>query len=420
MRSRERAEHTAADDDRTLALAAQHGDRHAFAVLTLRHRPLLIALCRRMLGDAPVVEDAVQEAILQALLGLDGLRRPERFGPWLGGIGLNVCRRMLRERSRDAWTWEALIGGRRRHEATDADSDPAEAVVSADMAEHVRRAVATLPRGQRAAVLLFYLGGLTHAETAAQLGVEVGAVKTRLHKARTALRRRLTAVTKEETAMAGTGDQIAKKASRVSRRRLLATSAAAGTLAVAGITSAREERTSGGKAAAVSVRVADVRSRPGEGDRPELHLVLLEQIDGPLRLPIWIGQFEAVALATQLQGAAMARPLTYRFAASLLKASGGMLREVQISRLVDDTFYALAIVEGPDGITEVDARPSDALNLALAAGAPISVDATVLDIASQQPAATKVAAWYGDGTFGAAELVARHLPRVVPPGGGPA
>lgn len=414
MTVRERAEHTAPVDDRTLALAAQRGDRRAFAELTLRYRPLLIALCRRMLGDALVVEDAVQEATLQALLGLDGLKRPDRFGAWLGGIGLNVCRRMLRERSRDAWSWEALIGGRRLGETAARDSDPAEAAVSADVAARVQRAVAALPRGQRAAVLLFYLGGLTHAETAAHLGVEVGAVKTRLHKARTALRRRLTPMMKEETAMAESNEQAPGKPSRVSRRRLLATSAAAGTLAVAGIATAKQDGPSGGQTAVLSVRVADVRSRPADGDRPEISLVMLEQIGGPLRLPIWIGQFEAVALATQLQGVATARPLTYRFAASVLEASGGKLREVRISRLVDDTFYAVAIVDGPDGIAEVDARPSDALNLALAAGAPISVDATVLDVASQQPAAERVAAWYGDGTFGAAELVARHQPRVPP------
>jgi bifunctional DNase/RNase len=170
----------------------------------------------------------------------------------------------------------------------------------------------------------------------------------------------------------------------------------------------------------VPVRVADVRSRPTEGDRPEMYLVMLEQIGGPLRLPVWIGQFEAVALATQLQGVATARPLTYRFAAGVLEASGGKLREVRISRLVDDTFYAVAIIDGPDGIAEVDARPSDALNLALAVEAPISVDATVLDVASQQPAAERVAAWYGDGTFGAAELVAYHQPRVPPPSARPA
>jgi hypothetical protein len=58
--------------------------------------------------------------------------------------------------------------------------------------------VAELPRGQRAAVLLFYLSGLTYAETAALLGIEVGAVRTRLHKARGALRTHLRAVGKEE------------------------------------------------------------------------------------------------------------------------------------------------------------------------------------------------------------------------------
>src|SRR5688500_10311075 len=100
-------------DDAALVLAARGGDRGAFGALVARHRPLLLALCRRALGDAAPAEDAAQEAVLQAMLGLDRLRRPDRFGPWLAGIGLNVCRRTLQARTRDAWSWEAVVGGRR-------------------------------------------------------------------------------------------------------------------------------------------------------------------------------------------------------------------------------------------------------------------------------------------------------------------
>jgi hypothetical protein len=77
---------------------ARSGDRQAFAELILRHQRLLSNLCSRALGDADLADDAVQEAILQALLSLDSLRQPAQLGAWLVGIGLNVCRRWLRSR----------------------------------------------------------------------------------------------------------------------------------------------------------------------------------------------------------------------------------------------------------------------------------------------------------------------------------
>jgi RNA polymerase sigma-70 factor (ECF subfamily) len=85
------------DCDRELVLKASDGDRAAFAVLVERHHSLLEAMCRRKLGPSPAVEDAVQEAVLQALLSLDRLRQPERFGAWLAGIGLNIISRLADE-----------------------------------------------------------------------------------------------------------------------------------------------------------------------------------------------------------------------------------------------------------------------------------------------------------------------------------
>src|SRR4029453_16339736 len=99
-------------DDATLVRMAREGDRGAFAVLVGRHRAMLVGLCRRVLGDPGLAEDAAQEAVLQAMLGLEGLERPGRVGAWLGGIGVNVCRRWRRDRAREAWSLAALTGGR--------------------------------------------------------------------------------------------------------------------------------------------------------------------------------------------------------------------------------------------------------------------------------------------------------------------
>ena len=84
-------------------------------------------------------------------------------------------------------------------------------------------------------------------------------------------------------------------------------------------------------------------------------------------------------LAMSLQAVETPRPMTYQMAAGLLDACGSRVSEVRITRLAGTVFYAVVVVDGPAGQREVDARPSDAINLALVAGAPILADGTLLD-----------------------------------------
>jgi RNA polymerase sigma factor (sigma-70 family) len=327
-------------DQAELVAVALAGDRAAFAELVARHRPMLVAVCTSALGDAELAEDAAQEAVLLALTSLDRLRRPDRFGSWLAGIGLNVCRRWLRERSRAAWSWEAVQGGL----ASDwrvPGPGPAEQAEAAEDARLLRAAVAALPPGQRDAVAMHYLAGMSQAQTAARAGTSVGAVKVRLHKARARL------------------------------RELLGPAGPPG-----------EERQMPESAAMVEMRVADVRRGAACGEVPERHVVVLEEVGGDRRVPIWIGYVEAVGIAMGLRGVELPRPGPARFAVRLVEASGGTVREVRVTRLVEGVFHAEVVIDCAEGERLVDARPSDALALALAVGAPVWVDAGIVETAA--------------------------------------
>jgi RNA polymerase sigma factor (sigma-70 family) len=165
--------------DAELVQAALGGDKDAFADLASRHWATAVALAARLLGSADLARDAAQEACIAALADLDRLRVPDRFGAWFCGIALNVARRWLRQMRA-----ELPVIPRDRMSA---EPGPDERAELAELAAAVRAAVGRLADGQREAVFLFYLQGLTYREVAAELSISVGAVKARLHQARAAL-----------------------------------------------------------------------------------------------------------------------------------------------------------------------------------------------------------------------------------------
>src|SRR5919197_6335009 len=138
-------------DDVRLVHAAQDGDKSAFALLLTRHWALLVSLCRRVLRDDDAAQEVAQDAALQAYLSLDRLARADRLGPWLAGVGLNLCRHRLRRRRPDMASSDALTGGRHDplRDLPDEDMGPDEQVELRDLWARVQAAVAGLPRGQR-------------------------------------------------------------------------------------------------------------------------------------------------------------------------------------------------------------------------------------------------------------------------------
>jgi bifunctional DNase/RNase len=99
--------------------------------------------------------------------------------------------------------------------------------------------------------------------------------------------------------------------------------------------------------------------------------------DDARRLLIGVGDAEATALGFSLQGHEFPRPMTYQFMASLVAAAGSAVRSVRVTGLREGIFYAQVMLRG--GAT-VDARPSDALNLAAITGSPVFVAADLLEV----------------------------------------
>jgi len=106
-------------------------------------------------------------------------------------------------------------------------------------------------------------------------------------------------------------------------------------------------------------------------------VVLREPETGNL-LPIWIGLLEANAIALALERTELPRPMTHDLMKSILEATGARLRSVEITEIREGTFFAILDIVGNGEGVRVDARPSDAIALALRCGARILVSETVL------------------------------------------
>ena len=309
------------------------------AELLRRHWGTAVLLAGRVLGSPDLARDAAQEAAVAAMTDLERLRSPDRFGAWFCGIALNVARRWRRQLQSEV----PGLGPGLASVSADAGADPAEAAEAADTAARVRDAIAALADGQRGAVRLFYLQGLSHREVAAELGISTGAVKARLHQARAALAPRLAQFTALPEVRAMTTERAAEW---------------------------------------TEVVVSEIRRTRHEDLLQREHVMVLAERDGDRSLPIWIGPAEATALALVLESVETPRPFPYKLMAGLVSAAGSRIAEVKITRLLDSVFYAVVVVPGPDGPREVDARPSDAVNLAVTSGVPIRLHSSLFSAAT--------------------------------------
>jgi len=174
------------DDDLELIARARRGDRDAAAELLETHELTVFRVCRRLLPAGEDVEAAVQDTMLRALRSLATFGGHGSFGGWLAAIAVNLCRDRLRRRrlvpflaletpGDDAPDPLAVIAS--------GEPDPERVAMARQAVERVRREVGRLPRRQEEVFVLRFFAGLDLGGIAEALAVDVGTVKTHLHRA---------------------------------------------------------------------------------------------------------------------------------------------------------------------------------------------------------------------------------------------
>jgi bifunctional DNase/RNase len=111
-------------------------------------------------------------------------------------------------------------------------------------------------------------------------------------------------------------------------------------------------------------------------------IVVLRDAENKLNLPIWIGLLEATAMATEIEGIKMARPMTHDLLNTVIRELGAAVEAIEVNDLRDNTFFATVRLRRHDEILTIDSRPSDAISLALRTKSPIYVAKKVLEQSS--------------------------------------
>jgi len=165
--------------DRDLVIAAQRGDREAFAILARTHSDRLYAIAQRILRDAGLAEDALQQALVSCWKELPALREPDKFLAWVTRLLVHECYAESRRRTRMTAHIRILPT------ELPGAHDEAEAIARRDQLE---RGFRRLPEDQRAVLVLHHYLGLQPIEIAETLGISSGTVRSRLHYAHRAMR----------------------------------------------------------------------------------------------------------------------------------------------------------------------------------------------------------------------------------------
>ena len=223
--------------------------------------------------------------------------------------------------------------------------DPMKIAEEQELYGLVLEAVNALSPKNRTATLLFYFEQLTLHEIAACLGISMTAVKGRLHKARRQLKAQLS---------------------------LLYMNTNTNTNAI----TLKPQRSN----AMIKVTIADIVPYPSpEQDNPDSYVVVLWDETNRQFLPIWVGLWSGETITQSLNDTSLPRPMTFQLMANLLSTASIEIESVQITAMQENTYYATVSLGCGEQIQSVDARPSDAIALALQMNRPIYVAQALME-----------------------------------------
>jgi RNA polymerase sigma-70 factor, ECF subfamily len=179
---------SASPPDPALLAAAARGNGTAFDMLVRRHTPRMYRVALRVVGEPADAEDVVQDAWISAWRALPRFRGDSAPSTWLYRVVINAALGLLRRQRPvvplDTETVQGML-------VVDEADDPEHAVLRSEQIAEVHRALATLDPSQRVPLVLREFEGLSYEEVAAVLDISVSAVRSRLHRARSALLSRL-------------------------------------------------------------------------------------------------------------------------------------------------------------------------------------------------------------------------------------
>lgn len=183
------------DEEATLVARAKEGDFVAFEELVTRSEGRVYNHILRLVGNVEDARELLQETYLSAYRNLHAFKGDSAFSTWVYRIGTNhALMRLRKKHPEEVGLDEVRVPTHEELKArkiSDWALDPKEAVLRKELREELERAIQGLPPGYRAVVVLRDIDDLSTAETAQQLGISEGAVKTRLHRARIYLREAL-------------------------------------------------------------------------------------------------------------------------------------------------------------------------------------------------------------------------------------
>ncbi|MFC1601104.1 bifunctional nuclease domain-containing protein [Candidatus Sumerlaeota bacterium] len=318
---------------------AQDGDLDAFGAVVREFQDMAVGYAFSILRDFGLAEDAAQEAFIQVYRDLASLREPKAFPSWLRRIVFKQCDRLTRGRRVPTVPLDGAAAQSSGALASP-EPDPAQTAERRELREAVLAAIRALPDHERAAVTLFYINGYSQAEVGEFLEVPVSTVKNRLHSAREKLRQGTKAMAKNSLTQSKPGKEFARRVlKKIAEVRVYLPKAATWKQGFVFLTDARK-------------RCVTVNVEHAEG----------------AALEAWLG--------------GKGSPEALDPHTALVRALGRFGRKIQRAVLHDlqncSDVARIIVAHGGRKLT-LRCWPSDALSLAVRVGAPIAVEAQLID-----------------------------------------